>query len=269
MKHTARHIVSIGAGLSLAPTLALAQNAGSVELAKQLSNPVASLISVPLQFNFDENIGTNDEGRRTTTNLQPVIPFSIGEDWNLISRTIVPYIHQEDATGRGETQEGFGDIVQSLFFSPKSPTGSGWIWGVGPVIYVPTGSSDFSADQWGLGPTAVVLRQQDGWTYGALANHIWGLNSESGDDTINSTFLQPFVSYTTANSWTFTLNTESTYDWNNKQWSVPLLLGVSKLVTVGDQPISLSGSVRNWVEGPANGPEGTAFRLGVTFLFPR
>ena len=260
-------VLSLALSLTLPAAGAFAQDDAS-DLAKQLSNPVASLISVPIQLNFDENIGANDKGSRTTTNVQPVAPFSIGTDWNLISRTIVPFIHQEDVTGPGNTEDGVGDIVQSLFFSPKAPTAGGWIWGAGPVFYLPTGSEAFSADQWGAGLTAVALRQQGGWTYGALANHIWGIDPEPGDEAINATFLQPFVTYTTPTAWTFALNTESTYDWNAEQWSVPVNGVVSKLLRIGSQPVSVSGGVRYWADGPEGGPEGVGYRFVVTFLFP-
>ena len=199
------------------PTAAAAQSTDSRDLAKKLSNPVASLISVPLQYNFDEGLGALDDGSKSTLNIQPVIPISLNDEWNLISRTIIPYISQDDVTGPGESQSGFGDVVQSFFFSPKAPTESGWILGGGPVVYIPLGSDNFSADQWGLGVTGVALRQQNGWTYGALANHIWGIDPDDGDDAISATFIQPFVSYTTPTAWTFALNTESTYDWNAEE----------------------------------------------------
>ncbi|MEM1432291.1 MAG: transporter [Pseudomonadota bacterium] len=254
--------------LTLAPGQTWAQAGGTAELAQQLSNPVADLISVPLQFNYDDGIGPND-GSRWTTNIQPVIPFSIGENWNVISRTILPIISQEDVTASGAHESGTGDIVQSLFFSPKEPTANGWVWGAGPVFLLPTGSDDFSADQWGIGPTAVALRVQGPWTYGALANHIWGFDANDGEDEINVSFLQPFAAYTTANAWTFTVNSESTYDWNTETWSVPVNAIVSKLVSLGTQPVSLAAGVRYWAEAPAGGPDDVGFRLAVTFLFPR
>jgi hypothetical protein len=252
----------------LLPGAVAAQSSSSSDLAQQLSNPISSLISLPFQFNFDEGFGALEEGKRTTLNIQPVVPISLNDEWNLISRTVVPYIDQNDVTGPGESQSGFGDVVQSFFFSPKAPTASGWIWGAGPVIYIPVGSEAFSADQWGLGVTGVALRQQNGWTFGGLANHIWGIDPDDGDDAISATFLQPFVSYTTPDAWTFALNTEATYDWTSEDWSVPVNLTASRLLTIGNRPISLGAGLRYWADSPEGGPDGVAYRLALTFLFP-
>lgn len=145
-------------------------------LARKLSNPVASLISVPAQFNYDRNIGPAEDGDKLFVNVQPVIPMSINADWNVISRTILPLVTQDDIFPGAGSQSGLGDTVQSLFFSPVEPTSGGWIWGAGPVFLLPTATDDLlGADQWGIGPTGVVLRQQGHWTYGLLANHIWGV----------------------------------------------------------------------------------------------
>lgn len=243
--------------------------AEDADLAKQLSNPVASLISVPFQFNYDKGYGPADGGK-SVLNIQPVIPFSINEDWNVISRTIVPVISQHDIAGRSGSQFGLGDIVQSLFFSPKQPTAGGIIWGAGPAFLLPTGTDPLlGAEKWGLGPTGVVLKQEGPWTYGALGNHIWSVAGDSKRSDISSTFLQPFVSYTTKNAWTIGLDTESTYDWKGDQWSVPVNFTVSKLVVIGKQPISFSVGARYWAAAPDNGPDGWGVRAGLTFLFPR
>ena len=142
------------------------------ELAKQLSNPIASLVSVPIQINHDEGLGPVEEGSKILVNIQPVIPVPINDDWNLISRTIVPIVRQEDVSQEPGTQSGLGDVLQSLFFSPESSDVERMDSGVGPVLLVPTASDDrLGTDKWGTGPTAVVLKQTaSGWTYGALAN---------------------------------------------------------------------------------------------------
>lgn len=105
----------------------------ATELAKQLANPIASLISVPLQFNYDEKYGLSDEGVKFLINVQPVIPISLSEDWNVISRTILPLVHLSDVPP-GNDESGLGDTTQSLFFSPSQPTSRGINWGVGPVL---------------------------------------------------------------------------------------------------------------------------------------
>jgi len=239
------------------------------ELAKKLSNPIASLISVPFQFNYDDGYGPND-GEKAFVNVQPVIPITLNDDWNLISRTILPIVWQEDIAGPSGDQFGLGDITQSLFFSPKAPTEGGIIWGAGPVFLFPTATDDFlGGEKWGAGPTAVVLKQFDGWTVGMLANHIWSFAGDEDRSDISSTFLQPFVSYTTKDAWTFTLNTESTYNWETEAWSVPINFQVAKLVVIDKQPISLFAGVRYWAESPVGGPEDFGFRTGITFLFPK
>ena len=242
----------------------------SAELAKKLSNPVAALISVPFQLNYDEGIGPAEDGKRWTLNVQPVIPFELDRDWNIISRTILPVVWQDDIFPGAGSQFGIGDIVQSVFFSPKVPTAGGWIWGAGPVFLLPTGSDDLlTADKWGAGPTGVVLKQQGPWTYGALANHIWSFAGDSDRADVSNTFLQPFLAYTTPTAWTFTLNTESTYDWKNEQWSVPINGVVSKVMKVGNQLVSVGGGVRYWADSPASGPEGLGLRFVFTLLFPK
>jgi len=255
-------------GLLLPLDIALAQEADT-DLAKKLSNPVAAMISVPFQFNYDRGFGP-DDGNRETLNIQPVIPFSLNDDWNLISRTILPVIWQNDIAGQSGNQFGLGDITQSFFFSPKQPGPGGIIWGVGPVFLIPTGTDDMlGTGKWGAGPTAVLLKQDGPWTYGILANHIWSFAGEGSRPDVSSTFLQPFLSYTTKDAWTFTLNTESSYDWKGDQWSIPINFNVSKLVKFGEQPVSLSAGVRYWADTPENSAEGWGFRLGLTFLFPK
>jgi len=240
------------------------------ELAKKLANPIANLISVPLQYNYDENMGPEEDGSVSRLNIQPVIPVTMNQDWNLITRTIVPLVDQDDLPLKGQGDSGLGDTTASQFFSPKEPTSGGWIWGAGPVEYIPTASEDtLGAEKWGLGPTVVVLKQSGPWTVGGLANHIWSVTGDDDRADINSTFLQPFVSYITKTKTTLSLNTESTYDWKSEEWSVPVNGIVSQMFKVGKQIMQLGVGARYWAESTEYGPEEWGLRVQLTFLFPK
>lgn len=157
-------------------------------LAKTLANPVAALVSVPFQFNYDRGHGPAD-GERAFINIQPVVPISLGADWNLISRTILPVTWQRDVAGRSEEQFGLGDVTQSLFLSPQRPTAGGIVWGVGPVFLLPAATdARIGGEKWGAGPTGVMLRQTGPWTVGLLANHIWSIAGDASRTDVNTTF---------------------------------------------------------------------------------
>lgn len=253
-----------GAGLLMASALAPAT---ADDLSSQLSNPVASLISVPLQYNYNSGF-LNGTAEQSYINVQPVIPISIGDNWNLISRTIIPVVSQSDFTP-GTTQNGFGNTVQSLFFSPKEPTRGGLIWGAGPVIQIPTNTDGLGRDQWGLGLTGVALKQSNGWTYGGLANHIWSVSNDDVYGHSSVSFLQPFVSYSTPGGTTYSGNIEASYDWEGDEWAVPVNFVISQLVTIANRPVQIGGGVRYWADAPQGGPDGWGARLVVTYLFPK
>ena len=239
----------------------------SAELAMKLQNPVASLISVPVQNNFDFGAGPDGDGFQYKVNIQPVIPISLSEDWNLISRTILPVVYQENVVNT-DSQSGLSDVLQSVFFSPNAPGPGGIIWGAGPALLFPTATDDLlGTEKFGAGPSAVLLKQSKGWTYGGLVNHLWSYAGNDSRSSVNATFLQPFVSYTTKKHTTVSLNTETSYDWNGDQWTVPLNLAVSQLVHLGKQPVSFQIGGRYYAEAPDNGPD-WGLRFTVTFLFP-
>jgi hypothetical protein len=281
----------------------------AAELAKQLNNPIASLVSVPFQANYDFGMGPTNNGSKFTLNIQPVIPISIGKDWNVIVRTILPVISQHDVFYRdipsfpglpdqilrdippalhddaekvgkklydeairkhpqNRSQDGLGDTTQSFFLSPKEPGPGGIIWGLGPVLLYPTATQDLlGGEKWGAGPTFVALKQTGGWTAGVLANQIWSVAGNDERSNISAMFLQPFVSYTTKTHTSFTLNTESTYNWEESQWTVPLNAMVSQILKIGKLPVSIQLGGRYYAEGPSGAPD-WGVRLNFTLLFP-
>lgn len=251
----------------LACSAAVAEDADA--LAKQLSNPVAALISVPLQMNWDSGLGAKGLGEKWLLNVQPVIPLSLGDKWTLISRTIIPFAAQSDVIPGDPHQSGLGDITQSFFFSPKEPVG-GWIIGAGPAMLLPTATdSSLGYGKWGLGATVVVLKQTpSAWTYGALWNHIWSVGGNENRPDISSTFIQPFISKGLGQGLTAGANLEASCDLEGRRWVVPLNLSLSKVTRFGSQLVSIGSGVRYYLESPAGGPS-WGLRFTLTLLFPR
>jgi hypothetical protein len=240
-------------------------------VAKQLSNPIANLVSVPLQFNWEQGVGLNDD-LRTVINFQPVVPFTLNQDWNVIGRMILPYLNQPELIAGAGPTSGTGDILFSAFFSPAQPRGA--IWGVGPVFALPTTTDPvLGSGKWSAGPTGVVLMQSGQWTYGALANHLWSF-ADTGNNSrrdVNQTFLQPFLAYTTKSALTFNINTEAIANWEasgGEKWTVPVNVSISKVTRLGPFPFSFAAGAGVYVEKPTDGPE-WKLRFTATLILPR
>jgi hypothetical protein len=255
----------------VAVSLAARAEDNNEELAKKLTNPVADLISVPFQFNYDQGIGPTDEGQQYYLKFQPVIPISVGDDWNVISRTILPVIYTNRFVPPFDGPNfGTGDIVQSFFFSPKQPSSwGGIIWGAGPAFQLPTATNgSLGAEKWGAGPTVVMLKMAGPVTAGFLANQIWGFAGNDNRKRFNQTFFQPFVTYTTHTATTFGVNLESSYDYVDSRWTVPMNVFVSQMARLGPQITQFQLGFRSYLTTPAGGPN-WGLRFAVTLLYPK
>jgi len=234
----------------------------SQDIAKKLVNPVSSMMSFPFINNLDFGLGANQNGFRYTMNFQPLLPFKLNDHWNLISRTIAPFVHQSDVIGR-TSQTGLGDFLQSFFFSPRRA--KPFMWGAGPALLIPTATNTFlGTGKLSIGPTFVILRQQGGWTYGVLTNHVWSIAGDDSRTDVRSTFLQPFFAYTTKSGWTLNANSDSTKNWSTGKWSVPVNIFLTKLVRVAGQPVNMGGGARCWATAPPGGPQGCGVRVNIT-----
>jgi len=234
-------------------------------LAKQQQNPIASLISVPLQGNWDFGLGDRD-ATGTLFNIQPVMPFGISRSTNLVLRVILPLASQP---GSGDARvNGLGDVVTTAFFSPAKP--GGLIWGAGPVFLLPTATNNaLGSEKFGVGPSVVALTQPGPWTIGLLFNHIWSTSGASDREDVNTTFLQPFVNYNLGGGLALGAVMEATANWNaDEHWTAPLLFSVSKVARLGTRPVNFVLGAGPTVASPEGGPT-WRFRFMAVLLFPR
>ena len=239
------------------------------ELRKEVQNPVATLISVPIQNNTDFGIGPDDK-TKNTTNIQPVWPFEFNDDWNLITRTIIPVVSQPALLPNQERTFGLGDTTMSLFLSPKE-TGK-IVWGAGPMLYFPTATDDMlGADKWGLGISGVVLTVIDEFTIGALASNVWSV-AGSGENDINLFTLQYFINYNMNDGWYLTSAPINTANWkadSDNRWTVPLGGGIGRVFKVGKLPLNGQVAAYYNVVTPDNFGADWQLRAQIQFLFPK
>jgi hypothetical protein len=238
------------------------------ELAKKTQNPVADLISVPLQNNFNFGAGTND-ATIYVLNVQPVIPLKLTEDWNLITRTIMPIINQPSLFEEGESAFGLGDLNPTFFLSPAKP--GKLIWGVGPTFTLPTATDSLlGTSKWSMGPAAVGLTIQGPWVFGALANQQWSF-AGWGDRDVSQLLIQPFVNYNLPGAWYLVSAPIITADWeasSGNQWTVPVGGGVGKLFRLDKLPINTQLQAFYNIERPQFAAD-WQLRFQLQFLFPK
>jgi hypothetical protein len=251
--------------------------ANAEALRKAAQNPVASLISVPFQDNWNFNIGSADRVQNVL-NIQPVIPTTLSKNWNLIIRWITPVIYQPVAVpvGDGSTFQqtgyyGLGDMQPQFFISPRKK--SKLIWGVGPQLLLPTATKTgvLGQGKFGLGPTVVVLAQPGKWTVGALANNVWSVAGHSNLPDVNQFVLQYFINYNMPKGWYLASQPVLTANWNapsGSQWVVPFGGGIGRIMKLGSQPVNLQAQFfGNAVHPPGASP--WSMRVQIVLLFPK
>jgi len=264
------HLPVLLLGLALSSSASAALTAE--ELAKLAQNPVGNLISVPFQNNTNFNVGPLDK-TQNILNIQPVIPIELNRDWNLITRTIVPLIWQPEFYPGQGSRFGLGDTQLSAFVSPSSPGEDGLIWGAGAIVQVPTDSEELGNRNWGMGPTAVVLRLKHGdpWVYGVLVNNVWSLSDSRRGGSYNNMLIQPFLNYNFPGGTYLTSGPIVTADWkadSSQRWTVPLGLGVGHIFHLGKLPLNTQiGAYYNAVR-----PDDAAnwqVRIQLQVMFPK
>lgn len=242
----------------------------ATELAKAAQNPVADMISLPFQWN--SYFGTGPDNRtQNTLVIQPVIPFHLNKDWNLIARPIIPLMEMPPLTDAQNRNHGLGNIQLQTYFSPAEKVGD-WILGFGPCFEFPTNSGPdnrFGSDNWSAGPAFVALQMNGPWVYGGLVNHLWSVYGNEPE--VNITTIQPFVNYNMQGGWYLSANPIITANWNahdSQTWTIPVGGGIGKVFKIDNQPMNASLKVYHLAQSPRTGSE-LQIQFQLQFLFPK
>jgi hypothetical protein len=244
-------------------TTAPAPAGDAAALAVKLQNPVADLISMQFQNNFNFGVGESN-GTLYLLNIQPVIPLHITPEWNYIVRPILPFISTSNVFGPGYVS-GLGDLEIETFLSPAAPGPFGIIWGIGPTSILPTATQEkLRGDVMTLGPSGVALWQKNGWTVGSLVTQNWRV---AGPGDYNATYFQPFLAHTFKTATTIGIDSESSYDWLSEEWTISFNNTYSQVFKLGKIPVQIGLALQYYAQSPVPGQQ-WGFRVNITPMFP-
>ncbi len=235
------------------------------ELSLRLENPLARILNLPITVGYDEGGGAGGDGTAFTTRFSPVIPIHLNDSWHIISRSNIGWTREDDISLAGRTS-GWTDFTQTLFLSPDKPGYERIFWGAGPSFILPTATDDLlGQEKFSLGPSIALIRQDTHWTVGMLAGQLWSVAGNPDRKDVNSTFLEPLVSYTAPASTSIALAAMARYDWVAEAWTVPLDFSVSKLFLIGSRPVKFGIGVRHIVTPTDRPDSGVYFRISMPF----
>ena len=233
----------------------------ATEINKALTNPVSDIWSLTFQQNnyllkhqlpddaADVAAGHTKDGSDWSSNLlfQPVLPVAITDEWNLITRPVIPLFvsqpHPNTNPGSGDFLDidrttAFGDVTVLQLVSPSPKLAGSWLLGVGPSWIFPAGASDYTGTgKWQVGPAAIVGYLAEKWIAGALVQDWWSFAGDGDRASTRSMNLQPIAAYFHPNGWSVGYSGNILANWNARDgdgvWTIPLGASVAKVVKLG------------------------------------
>jgi hypothetical protein len=245
-------------------------------LAEATQNPIASLISVPLESNFNFDVGP-EGNTQYVMNAKPVIPMSLNKNWNWINRGIQPIIVQDNLTdspsGDLETDSsifGLGDLTYQGFLTPKK-TGK-IIWGVGGVLVVPWGEDGLSSEKWQAGPGFVFLTKIDKFVVGSVFTQQWDFAGKGSAEDVSLGVWQYFVNYNMKDGWFLVSSPTMTANWEadktGDRLTIPYGGGIGKIFKIKDHPFRWSMQIFNYAATPDEVDTDWTLQAEFRLLFP-
>jgi hypothetical protein len=223
-----------------------AEGASASELNRKLTNPVSDIWSISNQFN---NFELNNGQWNNNWNFQPVMPVSLTKDWNLITRPVMPFyniVPHETSPGEFARDAGLGDLTLLELLSPANS--GNWVLGAGPTAIFPTATSHFTGQgKWQLGPSVVVGYLTKQFFIGVFPQQWWSIGGEHGRPDTNQMNLQPIATIFFGEGWSFGYSGNILADWtapSENAWTVPVGLGLGKVVKFGRLPVKIQLAVQ-------------------------
>ena len=233
-------------------------------LAISVHNPFEDFVKVPIQSTTGFQLG-RDHKVGDSWNIEPVLPFSLNADWDLIARPSLTIAYAPTP----HEQSGLTDLQTSFFLTPRKE--STWIWGAGPIFQFPTASSsELGSGRWSAGPTAALVYTEGPWFGGILSYHLMSFAGNRARGSVNQTYIEPEISYNFESGWYVQCDPQMTLDWTAdtaNAWTIPMGADVGKAFNIGSQSLSLQVGAYDLVKRPDGAPQ-WIMRMSVTFLYP-